>query len=211
MNKESQSLVKSSERITQKGVFLMIDFQEIFQDNATQGWACEGYTDALASAHRAYDRLIEKGWDLCVVKTAYLPPKKIKGPWKEYFEMHSGVPKYPSDNVYKISKNYIYNSETADNDTGNTVTITSSTFGKWDGVKKYYKLIGERIPRNVFVCGVSTDCCVLSTVLAAIDESKRVYVIENACAAGTRKEHRRGMEVLRNFYPNVKVIHSDLS
>ncbi len=45
----------------------------------------------------------------------------------------------------------------------------------------------ERVRRRggMVLCGVSTDCCVLMTALAAVDDGVAVRVVADACAAKT--------------------------
>lgn len=177
----------------------MIDFQNIFSENSSHGWACEGYTQAISNADKAFQALKNSGWQLYPVRTAYVPPLYIKEPWEEYFNVHSNVPTNQNHESYSLSKELVIPGEQM---------VSSSKFGKWDAVKQVYYLLSIPLPQTVFVCGVSTDCCVLSTVLGAVDDSKTVYVIEDACAAETLASHYKGIDVLRNFSPNVKLVHS---
>lgn len=57
--------------------------------------------------------------------------------------------------------------------------------------------------RNLVVTGIYTDQCVSSTVRSLADESFRVVVIEDCCAAGTDELHRRELEIINMIYCHV--------
>ena len=77
-------------------------------------------------------------------------------------------------------------------------TVIASTFGKWEVLKR------AREADEVYLCGVSTDCCVLSTALAAVDGGPRVFVVENACAAENASQHQKALEIMRGYSPNLE-------
>ena len=56
---------------------------------------------------------------------------------------------------------------------------------------------------TVVVTGVYTDQCVSGTVRSLADESFRVWLIEDACMAGTKEIQRHELEVLNNIYCHV--------
>ena len=37
----------------------------------------------------------------------------------------------------------------------------------------------------IAVCGVATECCVLSTILGAVDHGRFVRLVSDACAGGS--------------------------
>ena len=49
--------------------------------------------------------------------------------------------------------------------------------------------------------GVSTDCCVLATALAAADAGVAVRVVVDACAGASEVDHRRALEAMALFGP----------
>lgn len=56
---------------------------------------------------------------------------------------------------------------------------------------------------TVVVTGVYTDQCVSGTVRSLADESFKVWLIEDACMAGTKEIQRHELEVLNNIYCHV--------
>ncbi len=61
---------------------------------------------------------------------------------------------------------------------------------------------GERL----VLAGVSTDCCVLSTALAAADAGVAVQVVADACAGVADDSHRKALDILRLYAPLVEVV-----
>lgn len=47
--------------------------------------------------------------------------------------------------------------------------------------------------KNLFVCGVDTDICVLSTVCTARNLDYRVVVVSDCCAGSTERAHQAGL------------------
>lgn len=56
---------------------------------------------------------------------------------------------------------------------------------------------------NVVCVGIFTDQCVSSTVRSLADESFRVVVLDDCCAAATDELHRKELEIINNIYCTV--------
>ncbi len=59
------------------------------------------------------------------------------------------------------------------------------------------------------LAGVSTDCCVLSTALAAADAGVRVRVVADACAGVSDADHERALAVMALYGPLIEIVTSD--
>lgn len=57
--------------------------------------------------------------------------------------------------------------------------------------------------KNVVLTGIFTDQCISSTVRSLADESFNVILVEDCCAAGTDKLHRKELEILNMIYCHV--------
>ena len=53
--------------------------------------------------------------------------------------------------------------------------------------------------------GVATDCCVLSTALAAADAGVRVSVVADACAGSTDANHQRALDAMALYGPLIEI------
>lgn len=80
--------------------------------------------------------------------------------------------------------------------------VEATTFGKW--IPK----LDAAIPMEarILLVGVSTDCCVLSTALAAADQGRHVQVVSDACAGVNDISHNRALDVLRLYQPLIEVV-----
>jgi nicotinamidase-related amidase len=61
----------------------------------------------------------------------------------------------------------------------------------------------------IAVCGVSTECCVLSTILSAVDRGRFVRLVSDACAAGSPQGNAQALGILEGFAPMVSVAKTD--
>lgn len=59
------------------------------------------------------------------------------------------------------------------------------------------------------LAGVSTDCCVLSTALAAADAGVRVRVVADACAGATDADHERALLAMALYAPLITLTTVD--
>ncbi|WP_227817055.1 cysteine hydrolase family protein [Nitrogeniibacter aestuarii] len=85
---------------------------------------------------------------------------------------------------------------------GDEIVIVKTTDSAVTGTNLRFILHNMGI-RNVVVTGIYTDQCVSSTVRALADESFRVVLIEDCCAAGTDALHRHELEIMNMIYCNV--------
>ena len=81
-------------------------------------------------------------------------------------------------------------------------TVTAGTFGKWNADLR--AVVGEQ--PSLTVAGVSTDCCVISTVLPAADAGATVRVLADACAGSTPENHAHALAVMALYAPQVTVV-----
>jgi nicotinamidase-related amidase len=86
-----------------------------------------------------------------------------------------------------------------------STVVTATTFGKWTADLRAH--VGDE-PRLV-VAGVATDCCVISTVLAAADAGASVTVVGDACAGSTDDNHAKALEVMALYGPLVSLATTD--
>ncbi len=61
---------------------------------------------------------------------------------------------------------------------------------------------------HLVLTGVSTDCCVLSTALAAADAGATVTVVADACAGASDEDHERALAAMRLYAPLITVVDS---
>ena len=77
--------------------------------------------------------------------------------------------------------------------------VSVPTFGKWGPA---LEAITGPVPHLV-LAGVSTDCCVVSTALAAADAGATLTVVTDACAGSTPENHRAALDVMALYPPQI--------
>lgn len=99
---------------------------------------------------------------------------------------------------------YDFTADTAELAKGHAV-VSRDTFGKW-GSELSEAIKGAK---KITVCGVATDCCVLTTVLAAADSGVAVRVAADACAGSSPENHQMALNTMALFTPLVTVTDTD--
>jgi nicotinamidase-related amidase len=80
--------------------------------------------------------------------------------------------------------------------------VSLPTFGKWG--PELTAITGPT--PDLTLVGVSTDCCVLSTALAAADGGATVRVVAAGCAGSTDENHTRALDAMRLYAPQIEVV-----
>jgi nicotinamidase-related amidase len=167
---------------------VLVDLQRIFGASDSP-WAAPRFDTAAAVCAELLERYAPR-----VVLTRFVAPTEPRGAWKPYYEQFPFALVADDDPLYAL----------VDPFAGRELPVlTRTTFGKWG--PELGAIVGEA---PVVVGGVSTDCCVLSTVLAAADDGAAVTVVADACAGASDVDHERALEAMRLYAPLVSVVTS---
>jgi nicotinamidase-related amidase len=163
---------------TADGHLVVIDMQRVFADSSSP-WAAPGFQDIIPRI----DRLV-RAYRERVVFTRFVPPRRVRRAWHEYYAQWSFALSPEANELWNLVTPWL-----------GLPTVDCATLSKWKGLK-------SAIPRatHITLCGVSTDCCVLSTAYAAIDDGVKVYVVADACTASPAS-HRAALEVMGKRAP----------
>lgn len=171
---------------------VLVDLQRIFAEPGSP-WAAPDF-DAAAAVCR--DLLA--GWPGPTVITRFVPPAQPLGGWVDYYRDWPFALDPATAPLYDLVPGF---------DRPGAVAVDRTTFGKWDA-QTAAALPGVDA---LVVAGVSTDCCVLSTVLAAADAGMRVQVVADGCAGASTADHERALAAMALYGPLVTVVRaSDL-
>ncbi|ROQ38324.1 nicotinamidase-related amidase [Frondihabitans sp. PhB188] len=165
---------------------VVVDMQRIFGQPGSD-W----FTPDFASASTGAARLRE-AFGSRVALTRFVAPETPAGAWVPYYEDWPFALVPDSDPLYELMPDFPVRDATV---------IIRSTFGKWDA--ETAAALGDTT--EIVLCGVSTDCCVLSTALAAADSGVRVRIAADACAGATETDHRRALEVMALYAPLIEI------
>jgi nicotinamidase-related amidase len=80
--------------------------------------------------------------------------------------------------------------------------ISGTTFSKWGAGLAEATEGGTEL----VLTGVSTDCCVLSTALAAADAGAHVRVVADACAGLSEADHQRALAAMALYQPFLEIV-----
>jgi nicotinamidase-related amidase len=165
---------------------MIIDMQRIFAELSSE-WATPGYGFASAGIQRLLGVFESR-----VCLTRFLPPEQRTGAWITYYQMWPFALDPGNVPLYELTEEFVSIPATI---------IDRTTFGKWDA--ETGRALGN--PDAIVLAGVTTDCCVLSTALAAADAGVHVTVAADACAGVTEMDHRRALDALALYRPMIDV------
>ena len=165
---------------------VVIDMQRIFGEPES-AWFTPRFADAATGIERLAPSFAHR-----VVHTRFIAPETPEGAWVPYYDLWPFALVKPDDALYDL----VPSSSIA----GHPV-VTATTFGKWG--PDLDRAIGGS--REIVLAGVSTDCCVLSTALAAADAGVHVRVAADACAGLSDADHQRALDAMALYAPLVEI------
>jgi nicotinamidase-related amidase len=163
-----------------------IDLQEVFSDPASP-WAAPDFASAAAGVER-----LLPAFEGRTLLTRFVAPHAPTGAWLEYYRQWPFALTPEDAPQYRLVPAF--------RDLGLPVQ-TRPTFGKWDA-ELADALDGAR---EIVLTGVSTDCCVLSTALAAADAGVHVRIPVDACAGASEQDHRRALDAMALYAPLIEL------
>jgi nicotinamidase-related amidase len=128
-----------------------------------------------------------------VTFTRFVAPAVPAGAWRRYYDQWPFALQPPDAEIYQLADSFA--AEAAP-------TLDATTFSKWG--PELAASVGEG--GRLVLAGVSTDCCVLSTAVAAADAGVQVQVVADACAGVTDRSHAQALDILRLYGPLVEVV-----
>ncbi|GAA2751556.1 cysteine hydrolase family protein [Amnibacterium kyonggiense] len=169
---------------------VVVDMQRVFAD-AGSSWATPGYASASAGVRR-----LLPAFDGATVFTRFVAPAEPTGSWIPYYADWPDQLRPEDDPMWDI---------TPELPVGDAPVVSAPTFGKWGPDLAAATEGADRL----VVTGVSTDCCVLSTALAAADAGRFVVVPEDACAGLSDADHRRALDAMTLYAPLITISSVD--
>jgi len=172
-----------------QAMLAVIDMQRVFAESDSP-WFTPRFAEIVGPIQRLVGAYRPR-----VVFTRFVAPAAPTGAWRRYYELWPFALQPPDARIWELVDEFA--GEPAP-------TVDATTFGKV-GDELYAMLGGGRL----VLAGVSTDCCVLSTALAAADDGVAVQVVADACAGVSDDSHAKTLDILRLYSPLVQVISLD--
>ena len=167
---------------------VVIDAQRIFA-SPDSPWGSPMFDDVLDPVRRL---AASYGRDRTVL-TRWVPPARPHGSWAAYLEAWPFARVGDDDPLLDLVEPV--------HDLGAHV-VSAPTFGKW--VPDLVDLTGPA--PHLVLAGVSTDCCVVSTALAAADAGATLTVVTDACAGSTPADHAAALHVMSLYPPQITLV-----
>ena len=174
-------------RLSRSAVLVVIDMQQVFADPGS-GWFTPGFAEIVPPVLRLAEAFAGR-----TVFTRFVAPAHPRGAWRAYYQQWPFALQPDHWDGYRLVPEI---------ERLEPVTLNTSTFGKW--TPELAGRVGDS--GELVLAGVSTDCCVLSTALAAADAGVRVLVAEQACAGADQASHQRALSAMRLYAPLVEVV-----
>lgn len=163
---------------------VVIDMQAVFADEGSP-WRTPRYADAAAGVRALLPAFAGR-----TVWTRFVAPSEPRGSWVPYYEAW-GFARQPVDSPIWAISGF---------EPGADPVVDAPTFGKWGR-----RLAASTGDAPLVLAGVSTDCCVLSTALAAADDGRFVSVVADACAGASDEDHRRALDAMALYRPLITI------
>lgn len=166
---------------------VVIDPQNIFAapDSA---WGSPFFAEAMTRIRRLAHAFEER-----VLVTRWMPTADRTTSWGDYFAAWPFADRPPTDPLFDLVPDARHLSELP--------SLDLPTFGKWG--PELEAIVGRGA--QVVLAGVSTDCCVLSTALAAADAGAHVTVATDACAGSSAENHAAALHVMGLYPPQIRL------
>jgi len=162
------------------GTLAVIDMQRVFGEPGSP-WLAPRFAEIVEPVRR-----LAEAFRPNVVFTRFVAPAQPHGAWQQYYEQWPFALQPPDARIYELADPFGAMAGP---------TMDATTFGKW----------GADLAARAGA-GVSTDCCVLSTALAAADDGIGVRVVADACAGVDDESHASALHVMRLYSPLVDVV-----
>lgn len=175
----------------QRPWLLVIDPQRVFTDPTSQ-WRVPRWEEIVEPVRRLVPAFGDR-----VVLTRWVPKEEKHGSWRDYFREYQFADRPADHPTFALDERLA--------DLPWPHTVLAPTFGKWTEALR--ELTGQ--DPHLVVAGVATDCCVISTVLPAVDDGARITVVTDGCAGSTDAAHDAAMSVMAGYYPQAALRSSD--
>ena len=161
-----------------KDLLLVIDMQNVYLPG--EEWGCPAFPQAIKNI----TALLDSG--VPAVFTRFVPPSEAVGTWQDYNRdyAHINESAYLNDMAAEL-KPYL----------DCYPLVDKSTYSSWT---PEIARLAEGYDR-ILLSGVVAECCVLATLMVAMDAGKKVVYLTD-CVAGQSEEYERSIQKIAEIY-----------
>jgi nicotinamidase-related amidase len=170
---------------------VIIDMQTIFSQYP-KWWGCPKFNDIIEPIRK----LAAKYGDRTLI-TRFVAGPDHEGSWVPYYKAFPFADVPDSEPIYDVV-DQLKDLVRDDN------VVTMTTFSKWGDEHNGVRAKTGKYPHLVLV-GVATDCCVLSTAMAAAEAGAFVTVVLDACAGSSDDNQLAAKNILTGYAPLIDV------
>ena len=178
-------MTQPPEETAEPAWLVVIDMQTIF-GSPESPWCAPGFEGILDNNRTLIEAFGER-----VVFTRFVAPETPEGAWQDYYREWAFALVPADAPLYDLVASLPHEG---------LPVVSRVTFGKWDEAPGSLREVTGNAGTLV-LCGVSTDCCVLSTALAAADAGVYVQVVTDACAGVSPDDHQRALDAMSLYAP----------
>jgi nicotinamidase-related amidase len=164
----------------------VIDMQRVFGEPGS-AWLAPRFAEIVDPVRR-----LAEAFGPRVVFTRFIAPAVPHGAWRQYYEQWPFALQPPDAAIYELADPFARMAGP---------TVDATTFSKWGP-----ELAAKTGGGPLVLAGVSTECCVLSTALAAADAGATVRVVSDACAGIDDESHANALHIMSLYAPLVEVV-----
>jgi nicotinamidase-related amidase len=165
----------------------VIDMQRVFAEPGSP-WLTPRFAEIVEPVRRLAEAFAPR-----VVFTRFVAPAVPYGAWRRYYDQWPFALQPPDAPIYELAVPFAAGLAGP--------TLDATTFSKWGP-----ELAARAAGGPLVLAGVSTDCCVLSTALAAADEGVPVRVVADACAGVDDESHAQALHIMGLYAPLIEVV-----
>ncbi|GAC1461648.1 MAG: isochorismatase family protein [Chloroflexota bacterium] len=172
---------------TQEPLLAVIDMQKIFAEPDSP-WHVPDFNNVI----KPIERLLEAFGDRSVF-TRFLVPDDPQGSWRDYYREWDFARRPSTLPLLDLAPPWT---------NAPVRLINKYTFSSWG--PDMQRMVGAS--NTLLLCGVSTECCVLATAIAAADDGVSVRIVADACLSVDPKAHAAALlAACTGFAPMITV------
>ena len=157
-------------RNVSEDLLLIVDFQNVYLPG--YDWACPSMPEAMKNTVK----ILDAAPALDYVMTKYIAPAEPIGRWAQYNEAYKEINE--NDFLFEFSE------EIAPYAVGARSVVEKSTYSSMDSDAVLDAMRGKKA---IVLVGVTAECCILATMMDAIDQGYEVVYLYD-CIAGQTAE-----------------------